>query len=98
MGKLPGWESPHLRVVPDDPDPAEFPPRRFACLDRPASCVDCHAAHCDFGRTPGQTYANFDREVFCLKMGCKWHIEAPDHDSALAAYERHLVEEHGGVA
>lgn len=88
----------HLRLVPDNPNSREFPPRRFACLDRPAACVDCHTAQCAFGRTPGETYANFGDEVFCLKMGCDWHIKAPDHDSALAAYERHLQTDHGGAA
>lgn len=87
-----------LRIVPPDPDPAEFPPRRFACLDRPLACAECHVGHCEYGQVPGATYPNFGDEVFCLHIGCSWRIKAPDHDAALAAYERHLKDQHGGAA
>lgn len=87
----------HLRVVPDNPGP-EFKPRRFACLDRPTFCFDCHIEHCEYGQVPGASYVNFKDEVACLKIGCNWSVKAPDHDSALAAYERHLRDWHGGAA
>jgi hypothetical protein len=35
-----------LRVVPQDPDPREFPPRRWACHGCPGDRADCLVEAC----------------------------------------------------
>jgi hypothetical protein len=40
-----------LRIVPENPDPTEFPVRRpgCACDVRPRLCSECRVPHCAYG-------------------------------------------------